>query len=112
MTGPEQARDHLLRLVATPHADTRFGAPYLPAEVRAAAGCRPHHVQEALWGLVGDGLAYHDTAGQQAPDNWHWRLTAAGARAAGGGEWEPRDQQGYLRRLLAAAPSLDPFAAR
>ncbi len=106
-------RGHVLRHLATPGCTCSFGRPYLPAAIRRAAGCREHEVWEALWGLVGDGLVYLDTAGQgSGTDNWQWRLSAAGLRVIQGGPWEPADPEGYLRRLQQQVPSLDPLAER
>lgn len=63
---------------------------------------------EALWGLVGEGLVYLDTAGQHSgTDNWRWRLSADGQRVATGGTWEPRDPDGYLDRMRREIPDLD-----
>lgn len=63
---------------------------------------------EALWGLVGDGLVFLDTAGQgSGTDNWRWRLSADGERVATGGTWEPRNPDGYLDRIRREIPDLD-----
>lgn len=105
------ARDQVLQKLATPDADTRFGRSYLPASVRQATGCQEHEAWEALWGLVADGLVYLDPAGQ-ATDNWRWRLSAAGIRVVSGWPWEPRDPEGYLRRVRREVPDLDPLAMR
>jgi hypothetical protein len=61
-------------------------------------------------GLVAEGLVYLDPAGQSGMDNWHWRLSENGLAAAGGGSWEPRDREGFLRRLRRQKPALDPRA--
>lgn len=104
-------RAHLLQFLATPHADTRFGQSYLVTEIAGRAFVRPHQVYESLWGLVGEGLVYLDPAGQgSGTDNWRWRLSAVGVKAATGGSWEPRDPEGYLRRLRAHRPEIDPVA--
>ena len=106
-------RGAVLRRLATPHADTRFNEAYFARPVATELGCRPHQVLEALWGLVGEGLVYLDPAGQgSGTDNWQWRLSAAGIAAATGGSWEPRDVDGYLRRLRAYRPEVDPVAVR
>jgi hypothetical protein len=57
-------------------------------------------------GLVGDGLVYLDPAGQ-GPDNWQWRLSETGIEVISGGVWEPRDPEGYLRRLRSHSPPVD-----
>lgn len=116
MTGPAlpgRAREAVLRHLSTPHAEHRFNRAYLVAAVLPGTGGREHEVWEALWGLVGDGLVYLDPAGQgSGTDNWQWKLSSAGIRAVTGGPWEPADPAGYLRRLRAAAPDLDPLAVR
>jgi hypothetical protein len=81
-------------------------------EIAAATGCRMHEVNEALWGLVGEGLVYLDPATQPSPDNWHWKLSAAGVQAVTGGSWEPRDPEAYLARLRRHSPEVDPVAVR
>lgn len=102
-------RRHTIELLATPRGDTRFGSSYLPANIVARSGCRLHEAHAALWGLLAEGVAYLDP-GQQGPDNWHWRLTEVGLLAASGGTWEPRDPDGFLRRLRTRAPDVDPAA--
>jgi hypothetical protein len=89
-------------------ADPRFSHHYVVANVRQEAGCPDTEVWEALWGLVGDGLVYLDTAGQgSGTDNWRWRLSADGQHVAKGGTWEPRDPDGYLKRIRRDIPKLD-----
>lgn len=106
---PMDLRRHAIELLATPQGETRFGSSYLPAQIVARSGCRPHEAHAALWGLLGEGIAYLDP-GQQGPDNWKWRLTEVGLLAASGGTWEPRDPDGFLRRLRMQAPDVDPAA--
>lgn len=101
----------MLAHLGMPQAESRFAHPYLPQAVCQATGCRAHEVWEALWSLVADGLVYLDPAGQAA-DNWEWKLSADGRRVVGGGPWEPRDSQGYLRRLDQRIPELDRLARR
>jgi hypothetical protein len=85
----------------------------VPAAVSAELGCRQHEVWEAVWGLVADGLVYLDTEGQgSGTDSWRWKLSAAGVRVVEGGPWEPREPEGYLRRLRRQVPELDPLALR
>lgn len=87
---------------------SRFGRPYLVGTTHQETGCSETEVWEALWGLVGDGLIYLDTAGQgSGTDNWQWRLSADGQRVANGGSWEPRDPDGYLDRIRREIPDLD-----
>lgn len=87
---------------------SRFGRPYLVGAVCQETGCSDTQVWEVLWGLVGEGLVYLDTAGQgSGTDNWKWRLSADGQRVVKGGRWEPRDPDGYLDRLHREVPDLD-----
>lgn len=87
----------------------RFGEPYLVTEVKRESGSSRSVVWEALWSLVGDGLLYLDTAGQQSgTDNWRWILSENGKLAAEGGSWEPREPDGFIRRLRQEIPRLDP----
>jgi hypothetical protein len=103
-------RRHTIELLATPRGETRFGSSYLPALIVTRSGCRPTEAHAALWGLVAEGLLYLDPSGQSGSDNWHWRLSEVGLLAAGGGTWEPRDADGFLRRLRKQAPDVDPDA--
>lgn len=87
---------------------SRFGRPYLVGTIHQETGCSEAEVWEALWGLVGDGLLYLDTAGQgSGTDNWQWSLSTEGQRVAKGGAWEARDPDGYLDRLHREIPGLD-----
>jgi hypothetical protein len=89
-------------------ADSRFGRSYLVARIQQQTQCADTDVWEAIWGLVGDGLVYLDTAGQgSGTDNWRWCLSADGQRVAKGGTWEPRDPDGYLDRIRREIPDLD-----
>lgn len=89
-------------------ADSRFSYHYVVANVSQEASCPETEVWEALWGLVGDGLIYLDTARQgSGTDNWRWRLSADGQRVVKGGAWEPRDPDGYLERIRREIPDLD-----
>lgn len=102
----------MLQILATPGIDGRFFRGYLQATICQKTGCRPHQAWEALWGLTADGLVYLDPEGQPSPDNWRWKLSERGMQAASGGPWEPRDPEGYLRRLRRRVPDLDPIALR
>lgn len=81
-----ELRRRILEHLGTPHAESRFGHPYLARTIADEARCRPHLVWEALWGLVAEGLVYLDPAAQ-GPDNWRWRLSATGIQAISGGAW-------------------------
>lgn len=104
----ESSRRAALRLLSAT-SDTRFGRSYFVTYLRQTVGGSTGDAWELLWGLVGDGLVYIDQAGQPAPDNWYWRLSAEGRRVADGGEWEPRDPDGYLARLRGDVQDLDPL---
>ncbi len=111
--GLVDVRTEVLQQMGTPYAETRFSGGYLPRNVREATGCPEHEVWEALWGLVADGLVYLDPAGQgSSTDNWRWKLSAVGRQVVSGGPWEPRDPEGYIRRLRRDVPDLDPLALR
>lgn len=106
-------REQLLQQLVTPQAETRFGDPYLVAQVAHARGVMAHEVEEELWGLLSDGLAYISKNGQgSGTDNWSWRASRLGVAVATGsvGAWEPRDPTRYLQRLKTAAPDLDEAA--
>lgn len=100
----------LLHRLVTPGTDNRYGQSYLVGDIVENEKCSPWHVNEALWGLVSEGLIYPDPAGQgqaSTMDNWRWQLSQKGIAVASGGEWEPRQPDGYLRRLRRFQPSLD-----
>jgi hypothetical protein len=106
-------RTRVLQHLGTPHAESRFAEAYLVHKITEATNCRPHLVWEALWGLVGDGLVYLDSAGQgSGTDNWQWKLSKTGIQAISGGAWEPRDPEGYLNRIRHHSPDVDPVAIR
>jgi hypothetical protein len=106
----DDARRVALDLLASPGADTRFGPSSLADQIVQRSGCRPHQAYEALWGLVAEGLAYIDPGRQWGPENWSWRLSEDGLQAAGGGSWEPRDREGFLRRLRHHDPPIETAA--
>ncbi len=109
MTGSE-VQSLLLKVLAR-GGDTRLGGGrhYFSEAVRneAPESDQPTHLQimEAVWSLVGQGLAYIDYS-QPAAANWTLHLTAAGRAAAGDEEANPDDPAGYFRRLLQEVPSL------
>lgn len=63
-----------------------------------AVGLPYRPVMEAVWALIGQGLAYIDYS-QSAAENWALHLTEAGLAAARDEEATPDDPAGYLRRL-------------
>jgi len=91
----------------------RFGESYFVRSMATELQCPPRQVMETLWGLVGEGLVYLDTAGQgSGTSNWLWQLSSAGKSAVRGGSWEPRDVEGYPGRLRAHRPPVDDVAIR
>lgn len=105
---PRDVRQVILTHLAS-GGSSRFGEFYLVADVTRESGSSRSAVWEALWSLVGDGLLYLETAGQQSStDNWQWQLSESGKRAAEGGSWEPRDPDGFMNRLREEVPNLDP----
>lgn len=99
-------RTAVLQRLVVARGDNRFNPAYLVNPIAQEVGCHPYLVWEALWGLVGDGLIYLDPAGQ-GTDNWQWRPSQIGIKAATSGSWEPRDPEGYLRRLRRFQPPID-----
>lgn len=101
----------MLRLLAAGNIDARLGRGehYLPEAVRKAApdGQRPtsRQIMEAIWSLVGQGLAYIDLS-QTGHENWTLHLSSAGSAAAKDEGFNPDDPAGYMRRLLEEIPSL------
>jgi hypothetical protein len=106
-------RSRVLQGLAAERSDTRFGDSYFVRRISTELQCPPQQVMEVLWGLVGEGLVYLDTAGQgSGTSNWWWRLSSLGKSVAHGGNWEPRDVEGYLKRLRAHRPAIDDVAIR
>jgi DNA modification methylase len=103
----------LLRVLAA-GGDTRLGRGrhYFSEAVIAASTPqnRPTHrqIMEAVWSLIGQGLAYIDYS-QPAAENWYLYLTDAGRAAASDEEITPDDPGGYLRRLIVEIPELTPL---
>jgi hypothetical protein len=89
--------------------DTRFHERTVVATLQQRLRCTREQVWEALWALVGEGLIYRDPANQGSgnTDNWRWRASDLGRQVAAGGNWEPRDPDGYLRRLRSSRPPVD-----
>lgn len=101
----------ILRLLARPGTDSRLGGGrhYLVEAVRGQApAANADMIQEAIWGLIGRGLAYIDIS-QPAPENWSLRLTRAGRAAADDVELNPDDPEGYKERVRRLAPQLSPL---
>jgi len=101
----------MLRLLASGNIDARLGRGehYLAEAVRRAApeGQRPtsRQIMEAVWSLVGQGLAYIDLS-QTGHENWTLHLSSAGDSAAKDEGFNPDDPAGYMRKLLEEIPSL------
>lgn len=101
----------MLRLLATGNVDSRLGRGehYLAEAVRRAApeGQRPtgRQILEAVWSLVGQGLAYIDLS-QTGHENWTLHLSSAGEAAAKDEAVNPDDPDGYMRRLLEEVPDM------
>lgn len=98
----------LLLKVLLKGGDSRLGRGqhYFHETIRKEApnvGYRP--VMEAVWALIGQGLAFIDYS-QSSSDNWSLELTAAGAAAASDEEATPDDPAGYLKRLRADVPDM------
>lgn len=104
----------MLGVLAAPGTDRRLGGGrhYLAPAVKAV--CPPtdqptdRQIQEAVWSLIGRGLAYLNIS-QPAPENWTLELTTAGGAALRDEEVNPDDPSGYLRRLYSDIPSLSPL---
>ena len=88
-------QSRILRLLAQPGVDKRLGKGrhYFPEAVLASyRGDTPpaaHDITATLWGLVARGLVYIDVS-QSAPENWEWRLTAAGNASAKDENFNPQ----------------------
>lgn len=105
----EDVRRRAIDLLAQ-QGDHRFGPGYLPQRLGESTECSRDSAYAALWGLVGDGLAYLVPRQGSGPDEWRFELSPEGRRVAAGGTWEPTDPGGFRRRLLRRAPRLDPGA--
>jgi hypothetical protein len=89
-------------------AGAKFHEGNMVARVIQEAHCTRDQVWETLWGLVAEGLIYLDPDRQgSGTDNWRWRASDLGRQVAGGGNWEPRNPEGYLRRLRSFRPPID-----
>ena len=95
---PSQVQSLLLRVLAQT-VDTRLGRGqhYFHDAVRhEAPDIGSASVMEAVWGLIGQGLAYIDYS-QPAVENWSLHLTDAGRAAADDEEVNPDNPENYLR---------------
>jgi hypothetical protein len=107
---PSEVQSLLLKILAR-GGDTRLGRgqPYFSQAVRVAAPSsdRPtlRQIMEAVWSLIGRGLAYIDYS-QLAAKNSELHLTEAGLATARDEEVNPNDPAGYIQRLLNEVPGI------
>lgn len=113
---PEQLLSLLLQILRDPKSDTRLGRGqhYFYEAVQSSAARDGHNptqqqVMEAVWSLVGQGLAYIDFT-QGAVENWKLRLTCGGSAAADDTDYNPNDPGGYLTQLDSSVPNMTPLA--
>lgn len=98
----------LLEHLGKPGAETRLaqgGFGFQRIANHHLPDSRPHEVQEAIWSLVAQGLAYLDTSQIEA-SNWAVRITAAGRAVLSDEDYNPHDPAGYMDRLRAALPDM------
>lgn len=114
-TSSADLQSTVLRVLAKPGTDRRLGQGrhYLVQAVmdEVPEGQIHGEIMEAVWALVGQGLAYIDIS-QRAPENWTVLLTRSGADAARDGEINPDDPGGYLARLKEMVPDASPEVVR
>lgn len=103
-------RAHVLEVLSTPGADTRFSNSYLGAAIPQRIDCRPPEIWEACVGPGRRRPRLLDRGEQSAPENWRFKLSATGIEAAVEQAAEPSDPEGYLRHLDRQVPALDPAA--
>lgn len=104
-------RRAILEYLADPKSDNRFSESYLIASISQRNSFNRSELWEALWSLIADGLIFINPSGQwSSKDNWRWDLTSAGKQATDGGSWEPRDADGFLKRLRRHRPAVDRVA--
>jgi hypothetical protein len=107
---PSEVQSLLLKVLAR-GGDTRLGRGqhYFSQAVRNTAPSSdrptPRQIMEAVWSLIGQGLAYIDYS-QPAAENWELHLTEAGLAAACDEEGNPNDPAGYIQRLLGEVPGI------
>lgn len=112
MTSAE-AQSLLLKVLAQ-GGDTRLGGGrhYFHEAVRNVVPTLGNRlVMEAVWALIGQGLAYIDYS-QSPAENWALYLTEAGLAAARDEEATPDDPGGYLRRLHSDVPGMSATVGR
>ena len=108
---PTQVQNLLLRVLAQAK-DTRLGTGqhyFHGAVEREAPDIGRASVMEAVWALIGQGLAYIDYS-QPAVENWSLHLTDAGRAAADDEEVNPDNPENYLNRLSKDVPGLSVVA--
>lgn len=98
----------LLEYLGKPGAETRLaqaGFGFQKIAQHHIPDARSHEVQEGVWSLVAQGLAYLDTSQIEA-SNWAVRITAAGRAVLADEEFNPHDPAGYMDRLVANVPGM------
>lgn len=108
---PAQVQNLLLRVLARA-GDKRLGMGqhyFHDAVQQEALDIRRASVMEAVWALIGQGLAYIDYS-QPAVENWSLHLTDAGRAAADDEEVNPNNPENYLNRLSKDVPELSVVA--
>jgi hypothetical protein len=91
------------------HKSLGGGVNYLAKALNSefTQGNKPERYQfmEAVWSLIGQGLAYIDFS-QDAPTNWTLEITEAGRIAIEGEEANPDDAGNYMVRLKEMIPEI------
>jgi hypothetical protein len=64
-----------------------------------------------LWQMLSDGLVWINYQ-QSAPENWQWKLTERGIRAAKDKDYDPDDPESFLLRLRQRIQDLDDLVIR
>lgn len=98
----------LLLKVLAQGGDARLGAGryyFHETITKQAPNLGRRQVMEAVWALVGQGLACIDYS-QPSAENWALYLTEAGSAAARDEEATPDDPGGYLHRLRSDIPDM------
>jgi hypothetical protein len=108
---PSELQRVILRALAENKVDKRLGRgehylfkaipPLCPPEDKPG----PRDVQEAVWALIGRGLAFIDIS-QAAPENWMLNLSRLGYAAASDKVVNPDDPASYLSQLYSDVPTM------